>query len=125
MVAGLSRYLTEENKLPESIATLRYHFVSEMSNLTDENGRLIWASDVVSSDTCPELQRTAVQNLRPLLNLCLESGNFFSGTHPQSVLTDIESVTGRSPRMHPPWIWNVGPRSYAVYAVSVLPSKVS
>lgn len=123
MVAGLSRYLTQEDKLSEFVATLRHQFVSEMHNLTDKKGCLIWVSDLVSSDSCPELQRTAVQNLHPLLNLCLESGNFFSGTHPQSVLTDIESVTGCLPHMHPPWSWNVGPRTYGVYALSTLPSE--
>jgi len=79
----------------------------------------ILATDVVSSDTCPELAGTARERLRPLLQQLIAQHNFFTGLNPQV----LDQLFRTGPRVAEklarvdalaPWSWNLGPRVYAV-----------
>ena len=70
--------------LPLIQAVRRGHLVRLLS-LTHAAGRALLITDVVSSDTVPELARTLPAELPKLMFRCLQSGNFFSGLHPAVV----------------------------------------
>jgi hypothetical protein len=96
-----------------------------MLKLLKPGGRALLVSDIVSSDTEPRLLRAAGHELPMLLKQCLTQGNFFAGLHPGVMLRDLTSHPAlasacSTPVMHPPWIWTMGPRAYAVYAISFI-----
>ncbi|HMP78939.1 MAG TPA: hypothetical protein PKD54_05770 [Pirellulaceae bacterium] len=78
-------------------------------------------TDVVSSDTLPEIPSKAGAGLQPLLNRAISEQNFFTGLNPvilqglfesePSLKGEIESVTTSHP-----WVWNAGTRYYVVVA---------
>lgn len=87
-------------------------------------GRAVLFSEIVSSDTCPELTMTPDHQLQPLLTRALSNGNFFTGLHPgiiqqelhscpsiNSLVADVKTVS--------PWRWPFLTRTYAVTAFVV------
>lgn len=119
MAGALKRAVGADWDYPALQGAMRQRFLDEMQHLTRPGGVLIWISDLVSTDTCPELHTTPTESLRHLLAVCLDTGNFLSGTHPQSVYDDLSDLTDCTPEMQRPWIWTIGDRKYAVYAISV------
>lgn len=110
--------------LPIIQAVRRGHLLRLLS-LTVAGGRVLLITDLVSSDTVPELAKTLPAELPKLMFQCLQSGNFFSGLNPAVVQHDIQRMPAclelcESCRILPPWHWHLGPRSFAVYAVSIV-----
>ena len=110
--------------LPLIQAIRRGHLVRLLS-LTHAAGRALLITDVVSSDTVPELAQTLPAELPKLMFRCLQSGNFFTGLNPAVVQHDLQHVSAcvqlcASSRILPPWHWHLGPRSFAVYAVEMV-----
>jgi hypothetical protein len=108
--------------LPLIQAVRRGHLV-RMLQLLKSGGRGILISDLVSSETTPELTSTNEASLPKLLAQALATGNFFSGLHPGVMLQDLGTAPGiaafvDSPIMTAPWRWQMGPRTYAVYAIT-------
>lgn len=120
-MAGALRRIVEPGWDYTSLqVALRRRYIDEMRSLTRSGGILIWISDLVSTDTCEELHTTPTESLPALLTICLNAGNFLSGTHPQSIFDELSGAMGSTPMMHRPWIWNMGARKYAVYAISAV-----
>ncbi|MEJ7592121.1 MAG: hypothetical protein WKF77_11265 [Planctomycetaceae bacterium] len=110
--------------LPFIQAVRRGHLVRLLS-LTAAAGRALLITDLVSSDTVPDLARTLPADLPKLMLKCLQSGNFFSGLNPAVVQHDIQHIPGclqlcASSRILQPWHWHLGPRTFAVYAVEMV-----
>jgi hypothetical protein len=106
-------------------SALRIGHLQRMLKLLKPGGRALLVSDIVSSDTEPRLLRAAGHELPKLLKQCLTQGNFFAGLHPGVILRDVTTHPAlasacSTPVMHPPWIWSMGPRAYAVYAISII-----
>ena len=120
MAGALRRATQPDWDQSDLLVTLRRRFINEMNRLTAAGGLVIWISDLVSTDTCPEIHTTPTEALPSLLKVCLNSGNFLSGTHPQRVFEDLAKATGSTALMHRPWIWSMGARKYAVYAISAV-----
>ena len=108
--------------LPLIQAVRRGHLV-RMLQLLKPGGRGILISDLVSSETTPQLTSIHEGSLPKLLAQALATSNFFSGLHPGVMLQDLGTTSGivssiDSPIMTAPWRWQMGPRTYAVYAIT-------
>ena len=108
--------------LPLIQAVRRGHLV-RMLQLLKPGGRGILISDLVSSETTPQLTSIHEGSLPKLLAQALATSNFFSGLHPGVILQDLGTTSGivssiDSPIMTAPWRWQMGPRTYAVYAIT-------
>ncbi|MBI1310679.1 hypothetical protein GC176_05165 [bacterium] len=84
-------------------------------------GRAILFSEIVSSDTCPELAATPDARLPDLLARLLAEQNFFTGLHPGIIVQDLRSESRLLPlvanvRPIAPWKWPFLSRTYAVTA---------
>ncbi|MCA9191394.1 MAG: hypothetical protein KDB03_06525 [Planctomycetales bacterium] len=105
------------------IATVRLRHLQNMVDWLEPNGMAILFTDMVSSETCPELTSISETSLELLQRKLIEAGNFFSGLNPKMICRLIESGALSSSHevevqeVIPPWVWNMGARHYLVYAV--------
>ena len=115
-------------KAPEFLSLIqavrRVH-VARLLELTVVGGRALLITDLVSSDTVPALNQTPPAELPGLMFQCLRTGNFFSGLSPAVMQHDLQTIPifverCASFQILPPWSWQLGPRSFAVYAVDML-----
>lgn len=120
-------------KIPQyamAVQALRIGHVKRMLALCRPGGSILLVTDLVSSDTLPELKRIPLNELNECVKTGMQAGNFFTGCNPELVLRDLQILahaTGRMTRivMHEPWLWNVGDRTYAVYAVQAMLKSTS
>jgi hypothetical protein len=102
------------------IQAVRRRHLRLLSELTQPGGTAILVTEVVSSDTAPEICNTPVASLPMVLSRCLAAGNFFTGLHPgilHSELTTKEFAPGfESVQATAPWLWKFTARTYAVVA---------
>jgi hypothetical protein len=124
MLSAMTNLVTDKHPqfLPLIQAVRRGHLV-RMLQLLKSGGRGILVSDLVSSETTPQLTSISEASLPQLLAQSLATGNFFSGLHPGVMLQDLGTAPGiasfiESPVMTAPWRWQMGPRTYAVYAIT-------
>ena len=84
-------------------------------------GIAILVNEVVSSETLPELQTVAAEDLPQLLQIALANGNFFSGLNPMAVLKATQSMldSRQSAGLAGPWIWQYIHRAYVCYALII------
>jgi hypothetical protein len=110
-------------RLPVVLQAVRRGHLNRMLEWLVPSGIGLLITDVVSSDTAPGLAHVPDQHLPLFLQQCLQMGNFFAGLHPGHIMQDLTQYEPISSRvrdvaMHPPWKWQMGPRFYAVCAVS-------
>ena len=124
MLSAMTNLVTDKHPqfLPLIQAVRRGHLV-RILQLLKSGGRGILISDLVSSETTPQLTSIDEASLPKLLAQALATGNFFSGLHPGIMLQDLGTAPGiaslvDSPVMTAPWRWQMGPRTYAVFAIS-------
>ena len=124
MLSAMTNFVSDKHPqyLPLIQAVRRGHLV-RMLQLLKSGGRGILISDLVSSETTPQLTSINEASLPQLLAQALATGNFFSGLHPGVMLQDFGTAPGiassiESPVMTAPWRWQMGPRTYAVYAIT-------
>ena len=79
-------------------------------------GRCLLVTDAVSSLTCPDLPQIPREQLANYLLQQVRVGNFFTGANPWSIAQKLQA-RGEHVRMHAPWRWNLGPRTYLVVAL--------
>lgn len=84
-------------------------------------GTAILFSEVVSSDSCPELATASEASLPGLLATLLASQNFFTGLHPGIIMQELQSEVSIRPLVDSvkpvaPWKWPFLYRTYAVTA---------
>ncbi len=107
----------------EVIAEIRRRHLQLLCELTAPGGHAVLITDFVSSDTAPMLQTLAGKALSDELKLMIRNQNFFTGLNPlrlQMVLHEDPTFSGiiDSVNCELPWLWNFGPRHYAVTAIS-------
>lgn len=103
----------------ELVTNVRLRHLRMLMELLRPGGRSWLFTEIVSSLTCPELSRVSNAELLPLLNRCIQQGNFFSGCNPavvpQVYQRDAELQRSvRSLTTTRPWLWNFIYRTYAV-----------
>lgn len=107
----------------ELVTCVRREHVRQLIDLARPGGAVVLITDVVSSSTVPELATAASTELPTLVGRAIAQRNFFSGVNPfvikrlletddsfAAMLTDI--------RLSDPWVWDLGPRLYAVCALT-------
>jgi hypothetical protein len=69
------------------------------------------------------LASTAQDRLPRLLRGLIEAGNFFHGVNPTVIgpllRSEVLNSQAADVAFTDPWLWNLGPRVYAVYAVTM------
>jgi hypothetical protein len=110
-------------QLPTFLQAVRRGHLKRMLDWLVPKGVGLLITDVVSSETVPVLEQVPEKQLPPLLQQCLQTGNFFAGLHPGQMMQDLthyEPIADlvNDVAMLPPWKWQLGPRFYAVYALS-------
>ena len=108
--------------LVNAIKAVRVGHLRRMLSLLKPGGIGILISDVVSSETAPDIETAGEKELPELVRKLVDDGNFFSGTNPAQILSDLnilQRLAGgpETAQVFDPWIWNLGPRSYAVSAI--------
>ncbi len=93
-----------------------------MLELTQPGGAAVLVTEVVSSDSCPELLSISEADLPRLLQREIAARNFFTGTNPAALrqLLQTDERLKRpfaDVRFTPPWLWSFVMRTYAVYGV--------
>ena len=106
------------------IQAVRRGHLARLLELTVAGGRTLLITDLVSSDTVPALNQTPASELPKLMFQCLQTGNFFSGLSPAVMQHDLQTIPAfvercASFQILPPWPWQLGPRTFAVYAVDM------
>jgi len=119
--------LPEAPEFLSLIQAVRRGHLARLLELTVAGGRTLLITDLVSSETVPTLNQTPPAELPKLMFQCLQTGNFFSGLSPAVIQNDLQTIPDfvqrcASFQILPPWQWQLGPRSFAVYAVDMLRS---
>jgi hypothetical protein len=80
-------------------------------DLCRPGGRIVFATDMVSSETYPLEELWGEQTPLELLSKLEASGNFLSGTAPavvRRVFAGREGMLEEAPRLVEPWLWRLG-----------------
>lgn len=106
-------------RFPELLIALRRRHFHIIADLLNPGGCAVMAIDLVSTETLPELRDATPADWAGLMEKALNTGNFFSGLAPASVLAAAKSVGEfDSIRLTRPWRWRLGERrSYLVYGL--------
>ncbi len=106
------------------IKSLRIGHLHRMLSMLRPGGVAVFVTDIVSSDTAPELKTVSDQDLPDTVKQLVNDRNFFSGTNPASMLVDLNMLS-RLPQgpdtVHTidPWLWQIGEKTFAVYALRI------
>jgi hypothetical protein len=119
LVGSLTHALTDRHpQFLDAVKAIRTGHLWTMASLLRPGGHAVLISDVVSSDTLPELRTHAVHDSHRLVAAAIKAGNFFTGLNPAVVHSVVKSAPlFENVAFIPPWIWHCGPRAYAVYAI--------
>jgi len=109
-------------RFPDVLRSLRSGHLRLLAALTRPAGEAVLITDLLSSDTCPEIDTAPPAELPRVLVAAIARRNFFSGLNPAVVLDATERDPELRPvlrqaELRPPWLWDLGPRRYAVYAI--------
>ena len=110
--------------LTDVVLAVRDGHLRLLARLLRPRGIALLVTDVVSSDTLPELAVVKPEALGGLLDTTLALGNFFTGANPYALVAALrrDSVLCKAATdvsMVGPWRWHVGRRrSYLVVALS-------
>jgi len=138
-IAKQSKTLSDPRQLSETAEQLVAQHLRQLGELVLPGG-LVWLiTDIVSSQTLPELVETPDAAIPGLLRMALQRGNFFLGLHPgrlQQGMAAVRSALLRDPSNRGdvagsaavdvvgPWRWMMGPKVFAVVAMGIrLPAR--
>ena len=108
-------------RLMEVITEVRRQHLRLMFQTTRPGGRTVLITEILSSDTLPDLAALPGVTLQRDLIQQVNAQNFYTGLNPAV----LESIAHRDPELgrlcdgfiaHEPWRWDFGPRAYAVAA---------
>jgi hypothetical protein len=104
------------------VQAVRLAHLQTMAELLVTKGIGILITDLVSSDTVPQLVTAQEVEIAPLVARCIAERNFFTGLNPAVLLELFVSdplLRSRTDQIQPlsPWRWNLGSRVYAVYGI--------
>lgn len=109
-------------------ALIRLQHLRTLGELTAPGGTAILFADFVSSETHPEILAAPTGALPGIMEKVLREQACFPGMNPHVLLR----VLGEPPlsaywegpaEMSAPWVWNLGPRSYLVTAITCRRTK--
>ncbi len=122
MILGIKATRLSQKDQRQLIELLRIQHVRQMHALLRPHGIGIFVTDVISSDTLPELRNNAFTPSLDLLNKLVKERNYFSGLNPFAML-NLLSNHFPSPiqaSLTQPWVWHLSEkRSFLNYAIGV------
>jgi hypothetical protein len=112
--AGHSRFVS-------ALQAIRAGHLRLLLDLIAPGGAGVLVSDFVSSDSYPPLAGLSPDALGGILPELIRTQNFFHGANPaviNSLLRSDPAIAPQIAELEPvrPWLWNLGPRVYAVAA---------
>lgn len=125
LIDGVVRSIGESHpRYWEVVSTIRDQHLRLLLEATKPGGAAVLVTEVLSSDTCPELPDTPESGLLPLLRREIEARNFFTGTNPAALehaLRTEEPLVRQieSAKFSDPWLWTFTARVYAVFAITL------
>jgi hypothetical protein len=104
--------------LPYIVLAMRNTHFRLLFDLAAPSGRVVFISDLVSSDSCPELLGHVKDDLRPLMEAVISNRNFFTGLNPYAIM-EMVGETEYDLCLHSPWLWQISSqRAALVYALT-------
>ena len=103
-------------RLKDLVVELREAHLDLLLERTLEGGSVLFISDIVSSDTAPELLSCPDMGLAKLRDDLVARNNYFHGTNPHLIERSLNARATRIER-RPPWRWPLGARSFLVTAI--------
>ncbi|MBI5760495.1 MAG: hypothetical protein HZA46_18425, partial [Planctomycetales bacterium] len=103
--------------------TVRRRHLQLLAELCMPGGTVVLVTDVVSSTTCPELPTIPESQLADFVGRQIQQHNFFTGVNPFVLRQLFETDPAVAPlvsdvRLSLPWRWQLGPRTFAVVALT-------
>ena len=116
--------LTEQThpSFEKLLRAVRIGHLRRMLSMIRKGGVGILITDLVSSETAPELKNTTPEDLHDVVRKLVNNRNFFSGTNPGATIADLNLLSKlpdgpESVHTLDPWLWHLGERTYAVYGL--------
>jgi hypothetical protein len=108
----------------ELLQAVRLGHLLLFTELLASGGSGVLVTDVVSSDTFPPLGSVPENQLHGVLVQLIRQQNFFHGVNPAALLSALRTDPLLAPRVETvqplrPWLWDMGARVYAVWAVTL------
>lgn len=105
-----------------TVQAIRSQHIRLLIDLLRPGGTALLITDFVSTATAPSLPLIAESLLPAVVEQLIHEQNFFTGLNPNVLLNQLHSVPEFSSRLcetsvSPPWIWNFGPKQFAVVAL--------
>jgi hypothetical protein len=102
---------------------IRLQHLRTLAALTTPGGATLLFTDFVSSDSQPDLLQAPPHALPAIMETVLRRQQCFPGTNPSTICRLLNSPPLTSSweqpiTLSPPWVWNLGPRSYLVAAIA-------
>lgn len=102
---------------------VRIQHLRTLAELTAPGGTVLLFTDFVSSDTHPELLGAPVGALPAIMDKVLREHGCFTGMNPLLIRrllgeAPLASYWAGPPAISAPWVWDLGPRSYLVTAIT-------
>ncbi|QDT02697.1 hypothetical protein K227x_10750 [Rubripirellula lacrimiformis] len=107
-------------RFADAVLAIRDGHLNLLARLTRPGGTIVLITDVVSSDTLPDLARVSPAQLPMLVRTAIEARNFFTGLNAAVLMHRLSpAVCDRiaGSQFHGPWRWQMGHRVYAVIAL--------
>ena len=98
-----------EPLLPFLVLAMREAHFRLLCNMVAPRGTVVFVSDLVSSDSCPELLAHSKDDLLPLMKAVIRDRNFFTGLNPYGIL-EMLGDTEDDLCLHSPWLWQISSR---------------
>jgi hypothetical protein len=113
---------TDARLLPVVLGLRQAHFALLVRMLVP-GGTGVFVSDLVSSDSCPELLTCHDQEAASLMGTAIRMSNFFTGLNPYAIVQMMGETSALRAqvacvRLHEPWIWPIGRRAALAYAIT-------
>jgi hypothetical protein len=104
------------------VRAIRIGHLRLLMHLVGPGGTGLLVTDVVSSDTAPALRSLSEPALAEAVARLIRVGNHFYGVAPAMLAAAFRDDPILAPQAcalvySHPWLWNLGPRVYAVYAL--------
>lgn len=101
------------------MTAVREAHLRQVLEATRSGGKALLVADIVSTDSCPQLLSVSPNQLLHVVMAAVDRQNFFTGMNPAILHQLLAGNTKLKPLIASftvgmPWLWNLGPRGYAV-----------
>ena len=106
----------------ELVQLVRRRHLEMLAELVAPGGAGLLITDLVSSDSAPQILTEQEVALPALVAQLIHQQNFFTGLNPAVLLQLLATEPRLKEKVREieaiyPWRWKLGPRTYAVYAI--------